>query len=373
MSHARTEAAHGAQERIVRKFVTEDAVRKRVPLWVGVNSPSGGGKTKSALRMAAGMKEVVGGEVHVLDTENDRALHYADEYEKAYGYRFKHTHFDPPFGSLDYLDACRHCIANGATVIIVDSFSHEHDGIGGLLEQHESEIDRMQEEQRVKGWDISGREQLSQSAWKLPKSNRRRMINELMQLKCLFILLFRAKEKLKFGGGGKSGKLGWMPVTGDDLIFEMTTSILLPPRSKGVPNWNPKEEGEKMVVKLGPFEELFKRATQLSEEIGAGMAKWALGGARPATPEQAVKGTDTERAAVIRKFGPVRQALGWDQAQVKKWVADTFGTDSMAALTIQQLEDAVSLLDVMASGGEEFYQAELASMIELGRVKVKAS
>lgn len=369
----RNEAQH-AQDKMIRKFVTEDAVRRRVPLWIGLNSPSGGGKTKSGLRLAAGIKEVVGGDVHVIDTENDRALHYADGFEQTYGYRFKHTRFEPPFGSLDYLAAVQHCVALGAGVILIDSMSHEHDGIGGLLEQHESEIDRLQEEQRARngGKYTSSRDELSGSAWKLPKMNRRKMINELMRLKVILIYGLRAKPKQDFDAKGKDRDKGYMPISGDDLLFEMTVSAFLPPLSEGTPDWAPKKRGERESVKKGPFKKLFERGRQLDEEIGREMAKWALGGAAPAQSAAAVKGTDVERAAVIRRFGPLREALSWDQATFTKWLEGTFGSPSRVSLSIQQLEDACLLLDVWASAGYEDYEAELAGLIELGRVKVVA-
>ena len=42
------------------------------------------------------------GDIHVIDTEARRALHYASYF------KFRHTPFDAPFGSLDYLAAmCR--------------------------------------------------------------------------------------------------------------------------------------------------------------------------------------------------------------------------------------------------------------------------
>lgn len=357
-----------------RTFITVEAVRKRVPLWVSLNGPSGCGKTKSALRIAAGMQKVVGGKVQVLDTENDRALHYADWFEKTYGYRFGHTHFDPPFGSLDYLAAIHHLVTTqNATVIVADSMSHEHDGIGGLLEQHEAEIDRMQEEQASKGRSVSDRESLSQSAWKMPKMNRRRMINELMQLKVLLVFCFRSKPKQDLKATRPADRdLGFMPVTGDDLIFEMTVSAVLPPMSRGLPDWSPKKPGERSIIKKGPFEELFKRAQQFNEEVGEEMAKWALGGDVPKLSAQAERGGEAERAALVSRFRPLRLALKWDETKTREWLNATFGSPQVKPLTMQQLTDAVTLLDMLANGGQEEYDQELAGLIELGRVKLAA-
>jgi predicted ABC-type transport system involved in lysophospholipase L1 biosynthesis ATPase subunit len=82
-----------------RRFDIRPAVRQKVPLLLGLAGPSGSGKTYSALRLAAGIAEVTGGDVVVIDTENRRAQHYADQFN------FQHIDFAPPYGPLDYLAA----------------------------------------------------------------------------------------------------------------------------------------------------------------------------------------------------------------------------------------------------------------------------
>lgn len=356
-----------ATRAVEREFKIEPAIRKRVPLWISVNGPSGCGKTKSALRIAAGAQKVVGGRVAVVDTENDRALHYADEFEQAYGYRFDHIRFAPPFGSLHYLRAILTAAQNGATVIVVDSGSHEHDGIGGLLEEHEAEIDRMQEEQQRRYGKSSDREALSMAAWKQPKMDRRRMINELMQLGVILIWCFRAKPKQDMEAKGKDRDKGFMPVSGDDLLFEMTVSMMLPALSEGIPDWNPTKKGERASVKKGPFKKLFQRGRQVDEEIGNAMATWALGSAVPEASAAANAGTATERAGVIKDLVSLREKLTWTVEKSKQWREEVFHQGDSNKLTIQQLEDARALLGLLLDGGEEAYLAELASFVELGR------
>ena len=122
---------------MTRTFDDQPAVRSHVPLLVGLMGPSGSGKTFSALRLATGIQNVSGGEIFVVDTESRRALHYADTF------KFRHIAFGAPFGSLDYLAAMQHCVNKGAGVIVVDSLSHEHIGIGGYLLTQEAEVERM--------------------------------------------------------------------------------------------------------------------------------------------------------------------------------------------------------------------------------------
>lgn len=263
-----------------RTFEDKPATRGDVPILVGLMGPSGGGKTYSALRLATGMQRVAGGDIYGIDTESRRMRHYADKF------KFRHVEFTAPFGPLDYLAAIEHCVNKGAKIVIVDSMSHEHEGPGGVLEMHESEL------QRLSGGDRAKAERVSMLAWARPKAERRRLINSLMQLNVNFIFCFRAKEKIKIIPGNKQPEdLGWMPIAGEEFLYEMTLNCLLPPNANGVPYWTPEHRGEKMMVKLPQqFRPLFVNSTSLDETIGEELAKWSAGSApkqeRPKEPEK---------------------------------------------------------------------------------------
>ncbi len=259
----------------MRTFESFKATRKAVPVLMGIMGPSGVGKTFSALRLGSGMRDVVGGKLHVIDTENGRALHYADHFD------FQHVPFSPPFSPDNYLAALQHCVADGAKTIVVDSQSHEHEGLGGVLEWHESEMNRMS-----KG-DDAKRDKYKFSAWIEPKTARQRLINGILQLQANIIFCFRAKEKLKVIPGKQPEPLGWMPIAGDEFLYEMTTCVLLMPGANGVPTWNPREQGERAMIKRPmQFDELLRRfdGKQLCEQVGVEMAQWAKGDAAPVTP-----------------------------------------------------------------------------------------
>lgn len=245
-------------------FKLKKAERRNVPLLVGLMGPSGSGKTYSALRLATGIQRVTGGRVAYIDTEADRALHYADEFD------FDHMPFGEPFKPSRYLEAIRACVKTGAKVIVVDSMSHEHEGPGGVLDWHDAEVKRM------------GGERHNFRAWAAPKADRRRLINGLLQLRCNFIFCFRAKEKTKPKKQGNDlDHMGFMAIAGDEFVYEMTASALLMPNAGGVPTWNPEREGERAMVKQpAQFRELFSahRGKPLSEDIGEALARWAAGG-----------------------------------------------------------------------------------------------
>lgn len=240
-----------------RSFQHRPAVRSRVPLLIGLTGPSGSGKTKSALRLADGMRSVDGGETFVIDTESNRALHYADEH------RFQHVPFTAPFAPSEYTRAFRYCVENGATVIIVDSTSHEWEGEGGVLDIHD----------RVMGND----QKKSMKGWAVAKKEHGLFVRTMLQIPCHFILCFRAKPKLEVKPGRDPKELGFMPIGGEDLIYELAVNALMFPGARGVPTWNPEEKGEQRIVKLPGWADRIFHEGALDEKTGAELAKWAAG------------------------------------------------------------------------------------------------
>lgn len=259
-----------------RTFEDKPATRERVPLFVGLYGPSGSGKTYSALRVAAGIQRVSGGDIFVIDTEAKRSLHYADKF------KFRHVEFNAPFSPLDYLAAIEHCVKKGAGVIVIDSLSHEHEGPGGVLEWHEAEV------QRMSGGDAGKAERVKMLAWQKPKQARRRLINSILQMSVNGVFCFRAKEKIKIEKGKEPTPLGWMPIAAEEFLYEMTVNALLPPGSHGTPRWEASQPGEEMMIKLPEQFRglLLEHRDSLSEETGAKMAEWAAGdSAAPAQEE----------------------------------------------------------------------------------------
>lgn len=270
-----------------RVFEATNAVREAVPLLIGLMGPSGGGKSFSALRLATGIQTVAGGDIFFIDTEARRALHYADRF------KFKHIKFGAPFGSLDYLEAIQYCVSKGAGVVVVDSFSHEHDSPGGMIDFHEKELDRMA------GDDWAKRERVKMLAWQKPKAARRQLINGLLQLEANFIFCFRAKETakpVKINGKTEVVQQGFMPIAGDEFVFEQTVNCLLLPNAGGVPTWKSDFMGERKMIKLPEmFKDIFRESRALDEDTGKQLATWAKGGSKaPAKTAQATTQADAD-------------------------------------------------------------------------------
>ena len=253
-----------------RTFTPKPAAREQVNLILGLVGPSSSGKTYTALELATGIQSVVGGEIDVIDTEHGRALFYADDF------KFNHIQFDAPFASLDYLSAIQQSAKRGAKVIVVDSMSHEHESAGGMLDYQDQELRRMA------GDDFGKQQRMAMLAWQKPKAARRKLLQGLTQIDAHLILCFRAKATSKpakdANGKNVVVPMGFMPIAGDEFVYESALSMLFQPNAGGVPTWNPELPGEKIAVKIPKqFEWLKKETGPVSRRVGAKLAEWAVG------------------------------------------------------------------------------------------------
>lgn len=290
----------------VRQFDISDGVRREVPVLIAIVGASSSGKTFSSLRVGAGIQRVCGGDLAVIDTENRRALQYADYF------KFKHIPFEPPFSPKDYLEAIRFA-ARHAKTIIVDSGSHEHEGPGGVLEWHARETEAL-----AKRWKVSP-EKAQMSAWGPPKEARREFLFEMTsRMNVNIILTFRAKEKIRMTKEGKPVEMGWQPIAGEEIMYDMMLQALLLPGSKGKPTWNPVLESERASIKVPKqFEALFDPNSPkvLDEEAGEAIAMWGRGAA-PADPLETLVG-DYSKCAGLDELAALetRRGLVWDKVK----------------------------------------------------------
>lgn len=282
-----------------RQFQATPGVRKAAGLLISIVAPSSAGKTVSALRLATGIRKVCGGEIDVIDTENGRALAYADRF------KFNHVPFDPPFSPDDYFDVIKYCVGRGTKTIIVDQTSFEHEGTGGVLEWHEREIERL-----LKQWKDSTRDKVQLAAWQAPKAARTHLINEIMRMNVNLLFTFRAKEKLKIVPGKPPKDLGWQAISGDEWMYAMSLQFLLTPGSDGRPTWQSDLASERALMKLPlQFREMFNRdkPAQLDEEAGEKLAKWAAG-----------SGPDSDADLLIADYTKCDSRTSLDDLEVRR-------------------------------------------------------
>jgi hypothetical protein len=178
--------------------------------------------------------------------------------------------------------------------------SHEHEGPGGVLEMHDREVQR-----------LGGGDRHNFPAWAKPKAERRQMINGILQVNANFIFCFRAKEKTKPGKDESGRKAlveqGYMPIAGEEFVFEMTMNALLLPGSAGVPVWKSEYPGERAMMKLPrQFVSTMADGRQLDEGIGQSLAEWARGKA----PEPVVTEEERDRLWKLRANGDDAADMG---------------------------------------------------------------
>ena len=113
------------------KIVFEEATRAKVMARIGYFGPSSSGKSLSGLRCARRLQEIIepGKKFAVIDTEHARVHLYAEEPE------FKHPSLDgawfrvyslrAPYSPAHYIAAIDQAERAGATVLFIDSISHE--------------------------------------------------------------------------------------------------------------------------------------------------------------------------------------------------------------------------------------------------------
>lgn len=257
-----------------RVFPVEIDPKGPFPLLVGIEGPPGGGKSLSALRLAAGIQRVRKGPIVVIDTEAGRSRMYHAQIP------FSLVKFDPPFRPGDFLDAVQQQVAADPAAIIVDSLSDEHEGTGGVLEWHEEEIDRRLKPEERNDW--RRRDALAMAGWIRPKADRVRMVNGFLRILVPLIFTFRAREKTKpiKGADGKTvpTKIGYQAVAPAEVVHAMTLMCLLPPHADGVPVWRSESAGEDFLLKWPNFLQSATGTGQLNEDIGERLALWAAGG-----------------------------------------------------------------------------------------------
>jgi hypothetical protein len=282
-----------------RKFAFKPAVRDRVSLLIQMAGGTGSGKTYSAMRLAAG---IAGDKPFaVIDTEAERAKHYADFF------RFDHLDFRPPFSPDDYLAAIKAADDAGYPAIVIDSMSHEWAGDGGVLDWHDRELDRMA------GNDWKKRDACSFAAWSKPKAAHKKMMSRLLQCRNHLIFCLRAEEKVEMikdengktkfvPKASRTGLDGWIPICEKNFPFEMTASFLLTDAKPGIPQ----------PIKLQQqHRSIFPEGQVIDEETGRRLAAWASGADRL---------SEEEIAAQIAAVEPMIAGLASADA-VRQWWA----------------------------------------------------
>lgn len=267
------------------------ALREQLYTVAVFSGGTGSGKTKSALRFAAGLAG--GKRFAAIDTERRRMRHYADQHD------FDIDDMAPPFRPMRFAEKIEDAEKAGYGVLIIDSFSHEWDGDGGVLDW-QSEIleqkvtnakERAQKDNETfNEWKV--REALKIGSWAEPKGRERghgALMRVLLQTNMHLVLCLRAKEKIEIvkekgktvvrPHSSAAGLDGWVPITEEQVPFEATFSFMFfAGKSAGVP----------VPIKLqGQHQDFFPLDRTMSEKSGELVAAWARGGVAKADSKAA--------------------------------------------------------------------------------------
>lgn len=178
------------------------ATRKRVKIKMSIASPTGFGKTYSALLLAHG---ITGdwSKIAVIDSENESASLYSD-----LGKYFT-IDMKPPYTVDKFCQAVKMCVDGGIEVIIVDSTYHYWHGKGGLLEYNNS---------------LGGRYQ----DWAKTNPLYAKWLNTILQTPAHFICTSRKKqayEMVKTDGKVTVEKKGMEDEIRSGFDYEMTIAF----------------------------------------------------------------------------------------------------------------------------------------------------
>tara|TARA_R110000868_G_scaffold308498_4_gene569995 strand:- start:345 stop:1238 length:894 start_codon:yes stop_codon:yes gene_type:complete len=183
----------------------QKAERQQVKLRIGISGASGFGKTYSALLLAYGITNDYS-KIAVIDTENGSASLYA------HLGGFNVINLNGPYPPENYIRAIELCEKSGIQVILIDSVSHEWNGVGGCLEIHEKLGGRFQD-------------------WSKVSPRHQAFIDKILQSSCHIITTTRRKVdysmETESNGKTKVVKHGTKEITREGFEYELTLNLEL--------------------------------------------------------------------------------------------------------------------------------------------------
>jgi hypothetical protein len=190
----------------MQQITFQQATRSEAKARVGIAGPAGSGKTKTALICA---KTLLGpnGQIFVIDTENNSASLYSDEF------KFATFNMTPEFGYapknfISAIEAAEHAAPEGS-VIILDSASHEWMGEGGALDM----VDTIAAASKSKN---------TYNAWRPVTPEHRKFMEKIIRCKHHVIATYRTKVEFEKNDKGGYDKIGLGAITRDGADYEFT-------------------------------------------------------------------------------------------------------------------------------------------------------
>lgn len=184
------------------------ASRKQVKLKMNLSGPSGSGKTYSGLLLASGIASSWE-KVCLIDTENGRG----DLYSHLGPYKV--IRIEPPFTPEKYIEAIVTAEDAGIEVIIIDSMSHEWDGLGGILQM---QVPIAEKKFRGNTW----------AAWSKLTPRHQQLMYSIINSQCHIITTTRSKvETAQLEENNKTviKKVGVKKIQREDFVFDFMLTL----------------------------------------------------------------------------------------------------------------------------------------------------
>jgi hypothetical protein len=226
---------------------------------------------KKAVRKAAPMLLIAAGlagdgRVGFIDTENGRGSMYADSpgIVAALPNGYDILQVNPPYSPETYIEAIKASESAGHAVCVIDSTSHEWEGLGGCCD--------IAEQKKLRGMPN----------WAAAKLAHKRFMNHCLSSKMHIIFCLRARDKVKIekvNGKDEVIPIGIQPIAEKNFVFEMLVSLLLDEKTHHAQTLKCPE----------PLQHLFLHNRLITKADGSAILRWNLGGAVLADDEQLQK------------------------------------------------------------------------------------
>lgn len=272
------------------------AVRRALPMQIGIYGPSGSGKTLSALLLAAGLKP--NAKIMLIDTERGKGSIHADSPSvlKYLPQGYDTIELDPPYHPQRFIEALQLVERNKYDVCIVDSESDSWEGPGGCFDIAETD---------GKGKGL---------IWNNAKRWNKRYKIQIALSEMHVISLFKAQEKTKIIDKNKSAsgkqeyiELGVLPIGEKNAFYPLLVGFSVDPIT------------HMATLKKGAHENLppmFPQPKLLSKSDGEKLRVWNDGG-KPLEADELL----AKRAAFAAEAGVAEYQKFWTEITKEERVA----------------------------------------------------
>ncbi len=323
-------------------FVVKTAERKNVKLKIGMSAASGHGKTMSSLLLAFGMTgdwKKVG----LIDTEQGSGELYSHLGP------YKYLRFDPPYAPDNYIEAMKAMVKEGVEVMIVDSVSHEWDGVGGCLEI----VERLKPTMRNEF-----------GAWGKVTPMHKKFIDAILQSPVHLITTTRRKQDwvLEENSKGKQApkKVGMKEIQREGFEYELTVSFEFDKEHQVLAS----KDRTGLFGTDVPFVITAETGKKIKEWNESGAAAAPVEAPKPAPVAGPLPKIDSARVdaiSILKELTPLHRASK-HAANAGEYMQKTFNTTATSKLTTGQLQAFAKWMqeDLATSRELEKMERELA-------------